>query len=679
MNVENNLPDSIEKLDLNKKIQVNGEYLELEEGLPNGLLYKYYTGLGATYSEFKSNRHSIIVFPYRILALEKAKKYRACYVGTKDNEKGTTPEEIISFIKEKQKDGSSIKFAVVAESLRKVIEAIKKAGQNPYDDYFLVLDEVEVLQFHSKFRNQLPLCMDYLLEFKKKCMVSATMLEFSRMEINELDKYYVELSYVKKPKMHVIRTKDEPHIVLANRLLEKIKTNNLERTKAFVGINSIDGIRQIISIFEKAGMTDIAVLCSDSSKKSFERKYTSKGIINGKFQAKVNIATSAYWSGIDIEEHYIPYAVCIDTKLHHFFSVENLIQFQGRCRKFMNNPIRLIIPNRVKLSNFKLDPISIKTRIKELEEFLKKIEEDFSSSNDKSFIKKDLARGGSGLYYEGLKKGIPLVNWLLADLELHKEKLVEKLRNNASGLIEELAERFEIISDSEDVDGIDIKPDEGDILLEKNYDIFLSHLTPFQSTSFLIRNILESKSKQIKTAAYWYLFGLNAFKNHKESKALVELISSNANNCSIYSSAMAEIVRFYLDNPNLYKEFLKHIIERRPQKGVGKNKLSQNDLVEVLQGNKKHFPSFFKNDQSQNIKSKKAKAILEYFFQISPENPNANKPKYKIDSVLDLRPFGGNNAFLQFVKEFRKLPVTNTKLVSYKFEIETLIRYNFDS
>lgn len=673
------IPDSFENLKLENIITVNGDYLDLPDGLPSGLLYKFHTGIGATFNELNSNRNSIIVFPYRPLAWEKSQNYDALYVGTKPNGEGTEPKEIIDYILKCKQENKNVKFCVVAESLRKLINAIEKAGQKPYSDYFLTLDEVEVLQFHSTFRDLLPLCIEYFLEFERKCMVSATMLDFSNSEINKLEKYYVELGYEKTKKIKIKRTKKPPHIVLADRLIRKIKNEDKDDgdQKYLIGINSMKAIRQMINVFEQFGFTDISVSCSQNSIKNFDKKYTSEGIKDKKLHAKVNIATSAFWSGIDIEEFYVPYAVCLDTKLHHFFSFENLVQFEGRCRKKTNHPLTLVIPESVTLINFDLDITPIKTRIKQLEDLLKFLETDISSNQDRLVIKKALAKGHSKIFYEGIEENIPKVNFLLADLEKYRENLVKMLENNAEGLIKRISERFEIMDDQVDSGGVEFWPFDDVVLFEKDHGNFLTHLDPDESDPSLVRDILENSIVQNQVAAYWYLFGRYAFKpNHKKALALAKKVSKDKINCSNYSDGLIDMVRFILDKPELFEDFKVKLLKNRPTSGKGKNNLGLPDLIEVLDEFKEHFPGIFKSGLDTKIKSKKARAIFECFFELNPQNPKANKVKFKIQDESQLQPFGGDTGFAQFQKEFRNLPVNVKELSAFKFEITLLIRHS---
>ena len=74
------------------------------------------------------------------------------------------------------KDGYK-KLLVVADSLGRLLGII---GKN-YKDYFLMIDEVDVLQTDNNFRPLLENVIDYYLMFpsKNRCMVTATMKEFS--------------------------------------------------------------------------------------------------------------------------------------------------------------------------------------------------------------------------------------------------------------------------------------------------------------------------------------------------------------------------------------------------------------------------------------------------------------------------------------------------------------------
>ena len=84
----------------------SSEEIDFSVGLPNGIFNKKYPGMGATYCEFMTDRDSIIVFPFRTLALEKAEFYNkekgriTFFVGTNLNNESTEISDIRQWYRE---------------------------------------------------------------------------------------------------------------------------------------------------------------------------------------------------------------------------------------------------------------------------------------------------------------------------------------------------------------------------------------------------------------------------------------------------------------------------------------------------------------------------------------------------------------------------------------------------
>ena len=123
----------------------------IDDELPYGLIDKQITGIGATHLEMYSNRNSIIVVPARVLAKNKTSKdVKFLYVGTKDNGKVTSTNDIKDYLNNPQHQYK--KLLVVADSLKRVIDTIKANGEDVYRNYFLMVDEIDTLQSDNHFR-----------------------------------------------------------------------------------------------------------------------------------------------------------------------------------------------------------------------------------------------------------------------------------------------------------------------------------------------------------------------------------------------------------------------------------------------------------------------------------------------------------------------------------------------
>lgn len=74
------------------------------------------------------------------------------------------------------------KIIVVADSFYKVIDGI---GDMFYNNYFLMVDEIDSFQSDSSYRPKLESVIDYYFNFKNynRCLVSATLNDFTNPEI----------------------------------------------------------------------------------------------------------------------------------------------------------------------------------------------------------------------------------------------------------------------------------------------------------------------------------------------------------------------------------------------------------------------------------------------------------------------------------------------------------------
>ncbi|MFQ7087870.1 MAG: hypothetical protein ACLRTD_26075 [Bacteroides sp.] len=112
--------------------------------MPHGIVDKQVAGIGATSLEIDSKRNSIIVFPTKILAYNKwqRNKTKLFMSEEKSMTRDTTSiKEIQSYLSDDKVVYK--KFLVVADSLYKLLQII---GKEHYKDYFLMIDEVDMIQ-----------------------------------------------------------------------------------------------------------------------------------------------------------------------------------------------------------------------------------------------------------------------------------------------------------------------------------------------------------------------------------------------------------------------------------------------------------------------------------------------------------------------------------------------------
>ena len=289
--------------------------------MPHGLVDKKIPGIGATTLEINSKRNSIIVFPTKALAYSKHSKHpNTLYVGSEIKGEKVTNQQIEEYL---AKDGYK-KLLVVADSLGRLLGII---GKN-YKDYFLMIDEVDVLQTDNNFRPQLENVIDYYLMFplKNRCMVTATMKEFINPLLKKECKFSITWIYNARRDVKLLHTNNTTQTVI-----EEIISH--PRDKIFIAYNSILQIQNILSTLDEETRKECAILCSEASIKEAGEYFAPKLGDNDTLPARINFATCCYFTGIDIEDSYHLITVSDVRRSHSMLTLDRMTQIHGRCRK----------------------------------------------------------------------------------------------------------------------------------------------------------------------------------------------------------------------------------------------------------------------------------------------------------------------------------------------------------
>jgi len=325
------------KRNANLKVKKETKLSEVLSLLPPGLVQKDETGMGATTLELLAPRNSIIVEPIKITASSKAYKNThnfgipTLYVGseTKFHPKKPTRKEVLAYLNDPSIQYK--KIMVVADSLVKVIAAI---GPDVYRDYFLLLDEIDSFQMDSTYRKSMEECLDYykLFDKSKRCMLSATTIEFSDPTLQKEAK--TQLSYDIPTTRKIIVIKSSTPGLLGN---VKDKINELISKnpghKIMVAFNSVKGCMSLAESIKKDKLlneADIKILCSINSKDKVGKYFEelNSDILPG----KLNFVTSAYFTGFDLNESYHLITVSGNKNKVHALSDKRMKQIAGRCR-----------------------------------------------------------------------------------------------------------------------------------------------------------------------------------------------------------------------------------------------------------------------------------------------------------------------------------------------------------
>ncbi len=288
----------------NLKAKSDTKLSEVLSLLPPGLIQKEETGMGATTLELISMRNSIIVEPIRITSSSKAFKHSALYVGSPTKlhpQKKSLEKNIKDYV-----SNPSIqykKIIVVADSLPKVIKAI---GDTVFQDYFLLLDEIDSFQLDSTFRTSMEKCLDIYKQFPgfNRAMISATIIEFSDPILKNEQRTNIVYDIKSRRDISVFTTtKGELHSVTVDILERLIKKHPTD--KIFIAYNSVNGCLELATFLTKNNIVkvqDVNILCSSASAKSVDLYF--KELDSDKLPAKINFFTSAYFTGFDINEKY---------------------------------------------------------------------------------------------------------------------------------------------------------------------------------------------------------------------------------------------------------------------------------------------------------------------------------------------------------------------------------------
>jgi hypothetical protein len=288
----------------------NGTWLgDVLEFLPNGIINKGITGIGATTLELNCDRNSIIIQPLKITVEEKSL--------------GNYKHEIFSYNKKKSSslskaltgylNDSSIKFKKIILVIDRLEDLIYILGDRVVD-FFLLFDEIDYMQGSSTYRNKMEIGIDLGKALDNFALVSATHIGFSDPELKKLKTY--NFSY-EEPEFNKVQTYYLSTTKLEKEKKDKATLNQMyscichmltnTQSKLMVAVNNVKLIKELSETLIKANIvssTDITLLISDSNLENSKliQKYSSIPITNKQLPTRLNFITSAYFNGYDLEE-----------------------------------------------------------------------------------------------------------------------------------------------------------------------------------------------------------------------------------------------------------------------------------------------------------------------------------------------------------------------------------------
>lgn len=267
----------------------------LSDGIPtNTILYKKLTGLGATYSEIKAERNSIIIEPNRPVIVGKCEDPEHKNDNLFGVYHGVYTDDIIDYIE--QSKGKHLKILTTPESFPKVEEALKATDIEIRFDCFLLYDECHKIIKDSDYRPNITLPMDLFFECENKALVSATPIEFTDPRFEDFQKisFVPAFDYTKDLFLHI-----------TNNVLQTVKEtlDNLEGN-TFIFCNSTD---MIYNLMKQLGLFDkSAVFCSTNSVKKLrnDKDVKFKNAYEDwkpKHMKRYNWLTSRFYNAVDIK------------------------------------------------------------------------------------------------------------------------------------------------------------------------------------------------------------------------------------------------------------------------------------------------------------------------------------------------------------------------------------------
>ncbi|MEE1945065.1 hypothetical protein VRU48_08100 [Pedobacter sp. KR3-3] len=299
----------------------------------NAIIYKARTGLGATYSEINSDRHSFIIEPNVPVIMGKVQEHNS-NLENKDRQifgvyKGVYRDDILEYLTSESKYK---KILTTPEGfIDKIMPAIKENLDFYQKNFYLLIDECEKNIQDTSYRAKINAPFDIFFEFENKGLISATPLPFSDPRFAE----HGFVRYVVKPDY---RFSQSLELISTNNVLEAftdyIKDNPEDRYCIFVNsTNTIEALVAKLRISDES-----AVFCADESVLKLELKglHIARSDFGDRHMKKYNFFTSRYFSAFDMKLSYKPHVIMLTDVFFAKHSildpVTEAIQIAGRLR-----------------------------------------------------------------------------------------------------------------------------------------------------------------------------------------------------------------------------------------------------------------------------------------------------------------------------------------------------------
>ena len=322
---------------LNSKVQHLSDIYPVIE--TNTILNKTITGIGATYSEIKAPRNSIIIEPTKPVIYGKTHDPKHKDDNLKGVFQGVFQDEIADYIERSLNQHKLVKILTTPESFRKVQDALDSlAIDMRYDGYFLLFDECQKIVKDCDYRSDITLPMDFFFECRDKAIVSATPpTEYADNRFGSFQtvKLIPDFDYRKDLQLYTTNN-------VLQRTRELLATLKSDERPVFLFVNSTDMIH---SLMMQLGVEEeSAVFCSEKSVNKLRGLNFRNAYENWEVErmAKYNWLTSRFNSAFDIElspnmPDLVMITDCHSAEYTMIDSYMDAVQIVGRFRNGINN------------------------------------------------------------------------------------------------------------------------------------------------------------------------------------------------------------------------------------------------------------------------------------------------------------------------------------------------------
>ena len=321
--------------------KVNGRVQHLSEIYPvietNTILNKTITGIGATYSEIKAPRHSIIIEPTKPVIYGKTQDPKHKDDNLLRVYEKVYPDKIAEYIKKSIRQHKWVKILTTPESFRKVQDAFEKLDIDiRFDGYFLLFDEVQKTVKDCDYRQDITLPMDLFFECRDKAIVSATPpTKYADTRFDDFQMVKLCPDYDYRMDLQLYTTNN-----VLQRTRELIESLSSDDRPIFFFVNSTD---LILSLMKQLGiLEESAVFCSEKSVDKlrglkFRKAYEDWEV---KRMSRYNWLTSRFNSAFDIEIPELPNVVMLtECYIAEYTMIDpymDAVQIVGRFRNGVN-------------------------------------------------------------------------------------------------------------------------------------------------------------------------------------------------------------------------------------------------------------------------------------------------------------------------------------------------------